>query len=93
MKISTLTIEGEIYSLEEGVNIIDLLYGVFKFPEYSKTEFRRLIKQNAVSINMEKIGSHEHKIYGSDFLHDKYLLLQVGKKLFMFKLSKNETNT
>jgi tyrosyl-tRNA synthetase len=46
----------------------------------SKSEFRRCVQQNAVSINKNKLSSTERTITESDFLHGKYLLIENGKK-------------
>ncbi len=46
----------------------------------SNSEVRRAIKQNAVSVNKEKISDQEHKISETDLINDKFVLLQKGKK-------------
>ncbi len=46
----------------------------------SNSEVRRAIKQNAVSVNKEKISDQEHKITATDLINDKFVLLQKGKK-------------
>ncbi len=45
----------------------------------SKSEIRRLINQNSISINKIKINS-EFKISDLNPINDKYILLQKGKK-------------
>ena len=45
----------------------------------SKSEVRRLINQNSISINKTKVNS-EFKISEINFINDKYILLQKGKK-------------
>ena len=45
----------------------------------SKGEARRMIKENAVSINKEKITSIDQPV-NFDLLQNKYLLVQKGKK-------------
>ena len=45
----------------------------------SKSEARRLINQNSISINKKKVNS-EFKISEINFINDKYILLQKGKK-------------
>ena len=45
----------------------------------SKSEVRRLINQNSISINKTKVNS-EFKISEINFIDDKYILLQKGKK-------------
>ena len=58
-------------------NLINILVNqnIFK----SKGEARRMIESNAVSINKEKIGLN-YIIGLNDFINNKYLLIQKGKK-------------
>ena len=58
-------------------NLLDFLVSqnIFK----SNGEAKRMIQSNAVSINKEKI-SLSHTIYSKDFIKEKYLLVQKGKK-------------
>ncbi len=68
-------------SLEKGVNIIDLttdLTSVFS----SKGEIRRLIKENGLSLNKEKITDPAYEVTPKDLIANKYLLIQKGKKVF-----------
>lgn len=46
----------------------------------SKAELRRLIQNNGLSLNKEKIADLEHQVGRSDLLQGKYLLVQKGKK-------------
>jgi len=46
----------------------------------SKGEARRLIASGGVSINKGKISSVDHRITTADFINNKYLLVQKGKK-------------
>ena len=68
-------------SINKGINIIDLLCGdtnVFS----SKSELRRLMKDNGLSINKEKVQNTE-TIINQDFLiKEKYILIQKGKKKY-----------
>ena len=58
-------------------NLLDFLVSqnIFK----SNGEAKRMIQANAVSINKEKI-SLSHTISSKDFIKEKYLLVQKGKK-------------
>ena len=58
-------------------NLLDFLVSqnIFK----SNGEAKRMIQSNAVSINKEKI-SLSHTISSNDFIKEKYLLVQKGKK-------------
>ena len=62
----------------EGMKILEFLAdltGIFS----SRGEARRMIKENAVSVNKERIG--EEKVIGEDdLLKEKYILVQKGKK-------------
>ncbi len=65
-------------SLEETNNIIDLL--IISNITNSKSEARRLIEQNGISINNEKINDLTFKITKELFDND-YLVLSKGKKI------------
>ena len=62
------------------INIIDLL--VESGLVSSKSEARRLIDQNGISLNQEKISSVDQIINDED-LTDNSLILQKGKKVFL----------
>ncbi len=64
--------------LNDGIGLLDFLSGkadAFK----SNGEARRMIKENAVSINKEKIRD-TFQIGTKDLLNNKYILVQKGKK-------------
>jgi tyrosyl-tRNA synthetase len=64
--------------LDQGIQVLEFLAdltGIFS----SRGEARRTIRENALSINKEKVG--EDKIVGvNDLLNRKYILVQKGKK-------------
>ncbi len=65
--------------VENGINIVDLLAdktAVFS----SKSELRRTIQGNGLSINKEKITSPDLIIDSSFLINKKYILAQKGKK-------------
>jgi tyrosyl-tRNA synthetase len=64
--------------INAGIDIVDFLSDKTEiFP--SKSEARRSLKENAVSVNKEKVG--EAFIIGSqNLLNNKYILVQKGKK-------------
>lgn len=65
--------------LAKGVNILDLLADkTVVFP--SKSELRRTIQANGLSVNKEKIQSPETVINNSWLIAGKYLVAQKGKK-------------
>ena len=52
-------------------------------PTYqSKGELRKLIKNNGISINKEKVNDTELIITDKDFINGKYLIIQQGKKKY-----------
>ncbi len=80
------TVSGEIKSfkidkskLEGGINIADLLSEETTI-QGSKGEVRRSIKGGAISVNKEKITSHEAVVDASALLQDKYIMVENGKK-------------
>lgn len=77
---NTDTIELSKDVLNNNSNVIDvlLLSGIFE----SKSETKRLIEQNGVSINGEKVKSID-MIITEDMLEDNALLIQKGKKKFI----------
>lgn len=75
------TFEIEKAKIEAGLNIIDLLTeetSIFT----SKGELRRLMKDNGLSINKEKLNDAEAVIGTDKIINDKYILVQKGKKKY-----------
>lgn len=69
----------ELPSPDLDENVLELLAvatGVFS----SKGEARRMISGGGVSINKQKLTGPEQRITRSDFINNKYLLVQKGKK-------------
>ena len=69
----------EIHSSEIDTNIMSLLVedtGIFP----SKGELRRLIQGGGVSLNKIRISDPDHMISKKDFIKQKYLIIQKGKK-------------
>ena len=70
--------EMSLTDLEAGIGLLDFLSakaGAFK----SNGEARRMLKENAVSINKQKIGE-DYQLGTKDLLNNKYILVQKGKK-------------
>ena len=63
---------------ENGISIIDLLINTSILP--SKSEAKKMIQSNAISLNKIKNGDINASINTSFLLNDKYLLVQKGKK-------------
>lgn len=67
--------------LEAGINILDLL-AVNANVFVSKGEARKMIQQNALSINKEKYTDPNGVISDSSLINSRYLLIQKGKKKY-----------
>lgn len=72
--------------LEQGLSIVDALSiqnedGTPLFLS-SKGEARRELKQNAISVNKEKIADAEHKLSVNDLIASRFIVLQRGKKSY-----------
>ena len=65
-------------TLTEGIQIVQLLAETGIFP--SKGEARKMISGGGVSVNRKKISETETIIEASYLLHDKFMLIQKGKK-------------
>jgi len=67
------------HDLSQGIDIIDFLTiktNIFK----SKGEARRMLKNNGISVNKEKIKDDNLTIKSEMLINNKYLLVQKGKK-------------
>ena len=76
-KIDTFRVPAAAFT--DGASLIDFLAETTKAVS-SKSEARRAIQNNAISINKEKITSVEATLAPSQLLHDKFVLLENGKK-------------
>jgi tyrosyl-tRNA synthetase len=69
----------ELLSTEMDQDVLELLAvktAVFS----SKGEARRMVAAGGVSINKQKLSDPAQRITGDDFINNKYLLVQKGKK-------------
>jgi tyrosyl-tRNA synthetase len=65
--------------LESGTGVLELLAEkTTVFP--SKSEARKMVQGGGVSINKEKIESHEQSIGMNHLINNKYIIIQKGKK-------------
>ncbi|MGV3528390.1 MAG: tyrosine--tRNA ligase [Flavisolibacter sp.] len=64
--------------LENGLDAVSLLADNNIFP--SRGEARKMIQNGGVSINREKLTDPQQAITAQQLLHDKYLLVQKGKR-------------
>ena len=62
------------------INIVDLLIKTNLVS--SKSEARRLVEQNGISLNQEKVKSVDQIVTSND-LTENSLVLQKGKKVFL----------
>jgi tyrosyl-tRNA synthetase len=69
----------EVSTPEIDKDVLDLL-AVETEVFSSKGEARRMVVSGGVSINKQKITSPEQRITKDDFINNKYLLVQKGKK-------------
>ena len=65
--------------LAEGINITDLLAEKTTILK-SKTEARKAIQNNAISINKVKISTHEFVVNNEQLLKDRFVMVENGKK-------------
>jgi len=63
----------------QGVDILNLISGLTSIVN-SKSEGRRAIKSNALSVNKQKIKDFDYRIMPEELLHGKYLMIENGKK-------------
>ena len=72
--------------ITEGLSMIDALSGKTSFLK-SNGDAKRALKENAVSVNKEKV-KEDFIITAKDLIADKYVLLQRGKKsYFLLKVA------
>lgn len=76
-EIPTFKIKHEL--LAQGVNIAELL-GEHTQIVASKSEARRAIQGNAISVNKAKISSADTVINHESLLHGQYIMIENGKK-------------
>lgn len=65
--------------LQEGVSVVELLTRhatIFK----SNNEVRQAIKGNALQLNKVRIETHEHIVGSDTWLHQRFVLVENGKK-------------
>ncbi|MCB9284094.1 MAG: tyrosine--tRNA ligase [Lewinellaceae bacterium] len=65
--------------IRSGIAVADLLTDATGILA-SKGDVRRAIQNNAISVNKDKIDSHDHVINSDALLHGKYLMVENGKK-------------
>ena len=66
--------------IESGINVLDMLVNVKLWP--AKSEARRLVQQNGLSINGEKVSGVD-TIINSEYFKDGEMIVKKGKKTFL----------
>ena len=66
-------------ALSDAVNVVDLITEHAAILN-SKGEAKRAIKGNAISVNKVKVSGDDYMVHTADWLHDKYLMVENGKK-------------
>ncbi|MBE7012452.1 MAG: tyrosine--tRNA ligase, partial [Ruminococcaceae bacterium] len=66
--------------IETGVNVLDLLVNINLVP--SKSEARRLVQQNGLMINGEKVTATD-AVIDKSFFNDGEMIIKKGKKTFL----------
>ena len=68
----------EISKINEGIDVVSFLADTNIFP--SKGEAKKMLQNGGVQINRNKVEEMQMKVDSSMLLHNKYLLVQKGKK-------------
>ncbi|MBI1184990.1 tyrosine--tRNA ligase [bacterium] len=81
------TFEVEAAKFADGLSILDLL-GVETQILCSKGEAKREIKGNAISLNLQKVGSDSLVVAKDDLINGKFLVVNRGKRNFHLVVAK-----
>ena len=76
-EIPSFTISRDL--IANGVSLIDLMAEHTTMVD-SKSEARRTIKGNAVSINKEKVSNENATVTAEQLLHGRFIMVENGKK-------------
>lgn len=79
-------VEVAVADLEAGKDILSFLAETSILP--SKGEARKMIQNNGISINKEKVGTIDKVVDKSLLLNDKYILVQRGKNNYFLVIAK-----
>jgi tyrosyl-tRNA synthetase len=71
--------------IDAGIDVVSFLFQTQILP--SKGEAKKMIQNGGISINRIKTESLQHVINSSMLLHEKYLLIQKGKKNYFLVMS------
>ena len=76
--IETITLDKNI--LNENLDVLSFLVNIKLLP--SKSEARRMVEQNGIKFNSEKMNDTKHIMNEQDFINNE-LVIQKGKKQFL----------
>jgi tyrosyl-tRNA synthetase len=80
-------------ALGEPVNIIDLLSEVTSIAS-SKGDARRAIKNNAISVNKEKVSDFNQPVGPESLLHGRFIMVENGRKnKYLIQISGDSTSS
>lgn len=65
--------------IESGINVVDFLSDKINIMP-SKTEARKMLQGNGISINKDKVSDQGYVVSSKDLIKNKYILAQKGKK-------------
>lgn len=65
--------------IESGINVVDFLSDKINIMP-SKTEARKMLQGNGISINKDKVSDQGYIVSSKDLIKNKYILAQKGKK-------------
>ena len=68
---------------DEGINVVDLLAEYTDFG--SKTELRKLVKGNGISVNKQKMSNPSGVVSSDDLICGKYAIVGKGKRYALIK--------
>jgi tyrosyl-tRNA synthetase len=79
-------VQYDFSKINSGIDVVSFLAETNIFP--SKGEARKMIQNGGVSINRKKVSAAEFAISAELLLHEKYILVQKGKKnYYLVKVS------
>ena len=81
--VPTYEVPEDVIYNSDMINLLSSYAAIFN----SKSEVRRMLESNSVSLNKEKI-TVDKKIENKDLLNNKYLLIQKGKKNYFIIIVK-----
>lgn len=73
-------------ALEAGAGLVDLLVDSGAMP--SRGEVRRALKENSLALNKAKGLGEDTTVTAADLLHDRFLVLQRGKKQYFLLVAR-----